>query len=221
MTSDFQRRGPISGRPGVLPSLLCFPRVGPEFGSHSFGQSCGVPPLIGLVLEGLAWSTPSPTPCPQGTRLAALTPFPPSCTGVLHWSSPAGRASRGHLRARGAAMCAREGPASILAPLLLPHSASWTAPPDQDTPCRLALSGTSCPSSSVGAHFRETDSKATAFPPRCRPGCLLHRHPLPHGVSLVPQGLAPGPCAPVPRPASCSTHTVFLILCVTGWCTTK
>lgn len=166
MTSDFQRRGPLSGRPGALPSLLCFPRVGPEFGSHTFGQSCGVPPLTGLVLEGLAWSTPSPSPCPQGTRLATLTPFLPSCTGVLHWSSPAGRASRGHLRAGGAALCAREGPASILAPLLLPHSASWTAPPDQDTPCRLALSGTSCPSSLVGAHFRETDSKATAFPPQ-------------------------------------------------------
>lgn len=55
----------------------------------------------------------------------------------------------------------------------------------------------------------------------CRQGCLLHRPPLARGVSLVPQGLAPGPCAPVPRPASCSPHRVFSILYVTGWCTTK
>lgn len=48
-----------------------------------------------------------------------------------------------------------------------------------------------------------------------RPGHLLHRQPLPHSVSLVPQGLAPGPCPPVPRPASCSPHRLFSILYIT------
>lgn len=172
MTSDFQRRGPVSRRPGTLPSLLCFPRVGAEFGSHSFGQSCGVPPLSGLVLEGLAWSTPSPSPCLQGTRLAALTPRPLSCAGVLYWSSPAGRASRGHLRAGGCCPVCQERPrfhpGPVAAPpfcLLggssrpghpLPPGTEWHFLPVQlgGSPLQ-GLSGGPCISSSG-----------------CRPGCL-------------------------------------------------
>lgn len=151
---------------------------GPEWGppcsaSHLCIQSAAHTILSGAAVSPLqpAWPwkdwrgvhrlPPLPT---RHLACSALTPFPLSCAGVRHWSSPEGRVSRGTCEQRAPPCVPRKAPLPsrphCFSPSL-PHGRFL--PADQHTPCHLALGGTSCPSSLGGAHFRETDSKAPHF----------------------------------------------------------